>query len=255
MRWLLLKGLTRDARHWGDFPAALQAHTGTAPLCLDHAGVGTQLGFTAPTTVAGMTDDLRARFLLHKRPGERWGILGVSLGGMVTLDWMARYPDDFGHGVVVNSSAADVGFPWERLRYQRARDLLRCAVGSDEARERTILHMCTRLSGEALEETTRQWTRLAVERPLPSDVAARQLAAGLRFTLPQRLYVPALVMVGRGDRLVNPRISDRIASRLRLPVASHPEAGHDLPLDAPDWVAEQVASFMGRRGTAAPVTA
>ena len=246
MRWLLLRGLTRDARHWGDFPAVLQARTGAAPLCLDHAGVGTQLGFPAPATVAEMTEDLRTRFLAHKRAGERWGLLGVSLGGMVALDWMARHPEDFGHGVVVNTSAADVALPWERLRYQRARDLLRCAVGTHAERERTILQMCTRLSGPALEEATRQWTRLAEQRPLPPDVAARQLAAGLRFTLPRRLYVPALVMVGRGDRLVHPAISDRIASRLRLPVASHPEAGHDLPVDDPHWVAERLVAFVGR---------
>ncbi|MBM4378865.1 MAG: alpha/beta fold hydrolase [Deltaproteobacteria bacterium] len=246
MRWLLLKGLVRDARHTGEFPALLQARMGHAPLSLDHAGVGTQLGFPAPTTVAGMTEDLRARFLPHRKPGERWGILGVSLGGMVALDWMARHPEDFSHGVVVNTSAADAGFPWERLRYQRARDLARCAVGSDAARERTILGMTTRLSGAALEEATRTWTQLAVERPVPPDVAARQLAAGLRFTLPQRLYVPALVMVGRGDRLVHPAISDRIASRLRLPVASHPDGGHDLPLDDPHWVVDQLATFVGR---------
>lgn len=244
MRWLLLRGLLRDARHWGDFPSVLQARLGgDAPLCLDHAGVGTQLGFPAPTTVAGMTEHLRARFLAQRSGGEPWGLLGVSLGGMVALDWLHRHPGDFDRGVLVNTSAADVGLPWERLRYERARDLYRCSVGTHEERERTILSMTTRLEGAALDALAGQWTRLAYERPVPPDVGARQVAAATRFRLPPRLSVPTLVMLGRGDRLVHPAISERIARRLRLPLAEHPDGGHDLPLDDPHWVAAQVAAF------------
>jgi pimeloyl-ACP methyl ester carboxylesterase len=243
MRWLLLRGLLRDARHWGDFPSVLEARLGAAPFCLDHAGVGSQLGFPAPTTVAGMTEHLRARFVAQKNTGERWGLLGVSLGGMVALDWLHRHPEDFERGVLVNTSAADVGLPWERLRYERAADLYRCTVGTHEERERTILRMTTRLEGAALDERAAHWTRLAYERPVPPDVGARQVAAATRFRLPPRLSVPTLVMLGRADRLVHPAISERISRKLRLPLAEHPDGGHDLPVDDPHWVADQLATF------------
>ena len=52
-----------------------------------------------------------------------------------------------------------------------------------------------------------------------------------------------LLLNGAGDRLVDPRCSDRIAAAFGLPLHRHPRAGHDLPLDAPDWVAAEVAAF------------
>jgi pimeloyl-ACP methyl ester carboxylesterase len=136
-----------------------------------------------------------------------------------------------------------VGFPWERLRWERARELYRCTVGTHAERERTILRMTTRLEGAALDAAAERWTRLAWERPVPPDVGARQVAAATRFRLPPRLSVPTLVMLGRADRLVHPAISERIARKLRLPLAEHPDGEHDLPVDDPHWVAEQVASF------------
>jgi hypothetical protein len=43
--------------------------------------------------------------------------------------------------------------------------------------------------------------------------------------------------------LVHPAISERIARKLRLPLAEHPDGGHDLPVDDPHWVADQLAAF------------
>ena len=38
------------------------------------------------------------------------------MGGMVALDWAARHPADFDRVVVLNSSTANLAWPWERMR-------------------------------------------------------------------------------------------------------------------------------------------
>jgi len=52
-----------------------------------------------------------------------------------------------------------------------------------------------------------------------------------------------IVLAGAGDRLVDPRCSLAIARRWHCPLALHPEAGHDLPLDDGAWVAREVRGW------------
>ena len=46
-----------------------------------------------------------------------------------------------------------------------------------------------------------------------------------------------------GDRLVDPRCTTAIARAWGVPHELHPWAGHDVPLDDPGWVIEQVERF------------
>ncbi len=92
MRWLLIRGLSRDARHWGSFPQTFAEELGVEVKTIDPPGFGTQIARTSPSTIAEITDDIRDRANIG---GDDWSILGISLGGMVTLDWIARYPNDF----------------------------------------------------------------------------------------------------------------------------------------------------------------
>ena len=48
--------------------------------------------------------------------------------------------------------------------------------------------------------------------------------------------MPLTVLASNGDRLCSPIASRRLAARLGAPLHVHPTAGHDLPLDDPDWV-------------------
>ncbi|MDT5208399.1 MAG: hypothetical protein QOF67_814, partial [Mycobacterium sp.] len=105
MRWLLIRGLSRDARHWGSFPQTFAEELGVEVQTIDPPGFGTQITRTSPSTIAEITDDIRDRANIQ---GDDWSILGISLGGMVTLDWVARYPNEFERAVVINTSASDV---------------------------------------------------------------------------------------------------------------------------------------------------
>jgi hypothetical protein len=75
----------------------------------------------------------------------------------------------------------------------------------------------------------------------------RQLLAAMRYRVADTPPAAAvLVLVSAGDGLVDPRCSWRLAARWRTPLAEHPQAGHDLPLDDGPWVADQIARWMER---------
>jgi len=245
MRWLLLRGLVREIRHWGAFADHFErTFPGAQPLLLDLPGVGTEASREVPLSVKAMTDDLRARFLRRGGTSDRWGLLGISLGGMIALDWLSRYPSDFERGVVINASAGDAGRVWERLSWRQLPRVVRCFWADPLVREREILGMTSARSPDDLAPIAERHARYAEELPLHPKVALKQLAAAARSRLPKHLQVPALVLTSRGDRLVSPTCSERIAQRLGLPIRHHPWAGHDLPLDAPEWVTAEIRQWL-----------
>jgi pimeloyl-ACP methyl ester carboxylesterase len=80
----------------------------------------------------------------------------------------------------------------------------------------------------------------------------RQLAAAAFFSPPPGPpSVPTLLLASAWDRLVSPICSQQLAVRWSLPIRLHPNAGHDLPLDDPDWVIRQIVRWWRDRSGAA----
>src|SRR5438552_440235 len=95
-RWLLLRGLAREQRHWGRFRPELSARLppGAEIHCLDLPGTGTEHLRGSPANIAAIAEDVRERWLGLRGEGP-WGLLAVSLGGMVAMEWCAAHPADF----------------------------------------------------------------------------------------------------------------------------------------------------------------
>ncbi|MFZ5475152.1 MAG: alpha/beta fold hydrolase [Myxococcota bacterium] len=228
MNWLLLRGLVRERRHWGDFPARLAERTGGEVLALDLPGVGTERGRRPPTSVAGIVADLRPRFAAARSPGP-WSIFAPSLGGMVALAWAARHPEDFARVAVCNTSARDLAAPLRRFSLAAIATVARGLLARDP--EPHVLALVSNTPhGRACAARFATFGRVGV------GVLARQLLAGARATTPASLTAPLLVLCSDGDRLCDPRASRTLAARLGGALAVHPTAGHDLPLDDPEWV-------------------
>ena len=66
---------------------------------------------------------------------------------------------------------------------------------------------------------------------------------------PVRPAMPVLVMAGALDRLVDHRCSQRLARAWQADCLIHRDAGHDLPLDEGQWVAQSVARWLGVAAT------
>ena len=64
MNWLLLRGLARDKRHWGDFGSLFERRVQDSNVfMLDLPGMGTERHRDSPLSISGITDDLRHRWL------------------------------------------------------------------------------------------------------------------------------------------------------------------------------------------------
>ncbi len=249
-RWVFLRGLGREQAHWHTFPARFgEALPGAMVHTLDLPGAGTEHLRMCPVAMPALTADVRDRWLPLQRslPASRWHLLGISLGGMVAQQWAASHPNDFARVVLVNTSAADLSLPWERMSLSVLRDIVR-AVGTardDVAREKIVLGLSTRLFRDH-EALAREWAEHHRARPLRRRNLVRQLLAATRFRAPARIEVPTLVLVGQGDRLAHPNCGRRLAAHYGATLREHPTAGHDLPLDDPEWVAAAVREFVQR---------
>jgi pimeloyl-ACP methyl ester carboxylesterase len=209
--------------------------------CLDAPGFGTENERLSPRSISEITDDLRERFLSGR--GQAAGtIVGISLGGMVALDWAGRHRTDFERCVVINTSAADSP-PLQRLRPAAFPTMLARRLRSNEAQERAILAISSNSTALDREAIARLWTAWASERPPQKASITNQVAAVRRFRPPAELSIPLLVLASRADRLVSYRCSQRIARWLNAPLRLHQDAGHDLPLDDPEWICSQIANW------------
>lgn len=244
--WLLLRGLAREQRHWEGFPDLLSRELGGAAVhCLDLPGAGTEHRRSCPTDIRGIVADVRQRFEpLQSTVDGPWGLLGISLGGMVAMQWCADFPTDFAHVVLANTSAANLSAPWRRMRLSVAPRLVRAAFDPLPAsRELRVLRMTTRLRGD-LPALAERWAAYAAERPIGRQTLVRQLMAATRFRAPDRLSMPVLVLSGGHDPFTDPACPRRLAQHFGAPLEVNAEAGHDLSTDAPDWLAGRIREWV-----------
>jgi pimeloyl-ACP methyl ester carboxylesterase len=241
--WFFLRGLVRETGHWSGFLERFEAaFPGAKAVGLDLPGNGRRFQERSPLTVGEMAEAAREEFL--SRRGEASHLFALSLGGMVGFEWLRRWPGDFRSAVFANTSLRGLSPFFRRLSARNYPRILRLFLARDpRAVERGILEM-TSGSRARFAELEEAWARLYEERPVSVGNALRQLFAASRFQPPrEKPGTPLLLLNGAGDRLMSPRCSRDIARHFGLELRVHPGAGHDLTLDAPDWVIDQVKSW------------
>ena len=241
--WVLLRGLTRERRHWGGFPALLQAaFPGTAVLAPDLPGNGARWRERSPASVDALAEDLRATLRAegHEPP---YRLLALSLGAMVAVAWAERHPQELASAVLLNTSLRPYSPFWQRLRPAAWPALLKIATGDAEAREAAVLRLTAQRPPEAA-ALLRDWTAWRRACPVSRANALRQLWAAASWRAPDAgPAAPLLLLAGARDALVDARCSQALARAWGVPLAIHPDAGHDLPLDAGPWVVERVRAW------------
>lgn len=234
--WILLRGLTRESRHWGAFAPMLAAATsGVLPIDLPGNGAAAQL--RSPARVDAFVDAVRAE-LAHSGVRAPYRVLAMSLGGMVATAWALRYPAEIERLVLVNTSMRPYSRFYERLRPAAWPSLMRVARdwsdadGSAEA----LIHARTCERRDTLAADLDAWRAIRASRPVSRANALRQLWAAARYAARGVPRCAVLVVSARGDRLVNPVCSARLARAWNARHVEHPWAGHDLPHDDPQWL-------------------
>ena len=243
---LLLRGLAREARHWGDFVDLLESRDGIGRvMCLDLPGVGTELARTTAVQVGPIVDELRTRWTAAKDGIEGdWAVLGISFGGMIGLDWCCRHPEDFKGLIVGNTSASNLGLPHERMTPKAMKHVVKSNLEKDPfKREKIVLEIVSN-DPKKRAQVAKAWGRIAKESPIRRGTFMRQLIAAASYRCPDSCPVPMLILASPGDRFVDVRCSERLAARIGGRLEYHPTAGHAISLDAPEWVAEKATHWL-----------
>lgn len=243
--WILLRGLTRESRHWGEFPDLLQRECSAVELyAIDMPGNGSLNRQDSPVCVLEMVENCRAQ-LLKRGIAPPYYLLAMSLGAMVATAWANSHPEELGGCVLINTSLRPFSPFYERLRPRNYLPLLSllCCGRDNERRERTVLRLTSMHRDRP--QTIAEWVGYAQQNPVSSRNALRQLIAAARYEAPVgKPEPPLLILASAQDRLVNPHCSRAIATRWKATYAEHPTAGHDLPLDDAPWVVRQVRLWL-----------
>ncbi len=241
-RWILLRGLGREAAHWGDFASDLNRALGGGSVVLspDLPGAGVKFRERAPLDLK----QYASRLMEETASREPAGLISLSLGAMVALEWAAMRPASVSRVVVINTSLGSQARPWERFTPEACRRSLSMVLAlRPRAREAAILGLISNSEAKR-KDTLDAWVRIAGERPVSMANYARQIAAAASARPDLgRITAPGLVLASRGDRLVRMFCSERLAAVLRWPLQVHESAGHDLPLDDPEWCAARIAEW------------
>lgn len=243
--WLLIRGLAREARHWGEFPNMLQEE---APKTIVHflelPGVGKKVNSRSHTRIEDYTDELREEwlYLKDKFPGK-WNILAISMGGMIGMDWCHRYPEDIGTLVLINSSAGNLSLPHHRFSTKAMRMVLNLFFKEDyEEREAAILKITTAILNPD-QNLIKCYASYSAETPMKRATFLKQMFAASRFKIPKELKCQLLILASKRDQLANYKCSVAISKHFERKVILHQTAGHDLPLDDPKWIIEQIKNL------------
>lgn len=246
--WVLLRGLMREARHWGEFPLQLQNSLGVRNLvALDFPGNGALHAQTSATSVKEMANYCHNR-LLQLGYAPPYHVLALSLGAMTAVAWSEQYPGEINGMVLINTSLAPYNPFYQRLRPKNYTALITSLMlGSTVQRESLILKLTSSLTSDAERKRTmlEQWAAYAREFPVTRANILRQLFAAASYRAPAvSPSAPVLLLAGQQDRLVDAKCSLALAQHWRCPISLHPTAGHDLPLDDSVWVTQQVKEWL-----------
>lgn len=242
--WILLRGLTRETRHWGTFPDILRAALPDADIALiDLPGCGELHAQASPTTIEDIAAACRTE-AGARQLAPPYHLLALSLGAMVAVAWADAHPEEIAACVLINTSFRSISPGRKRLRPAALGQLFRLATSADAATKEGLVLKLTSHRPEAHTDVVAGWMAYRRERPVSLANTLRQLIAASRYRAPAAAPVNRiLVLAGTRDRLVDPDCSRRLASLWHADYAEHPDAGHDLPLDDGRWVAEQVSRW------------
>jgi pimeloyl-ACP methyl ester carboxylesterase len=245
MNLLLLRGLTREARHWGDFPKQIESQLpGVKVHCIDLPGVGTENSLESPNSIRAIRNDVRKRWLSQSAQGK-WSVLALSMGGMVAIDWLKEFPSDFQTAILINTSARNLSRWHQRLSLTAALTVGALILKTNPMRrENTVLKIISEKHKND-QNLVQQFGTIAQDRPLARKTVLRQLFAASKFSAPKfDAKVPLYFLASRKDKIVNWRCVRELAQHYSAPFYIHEEAGHDLVLDDPNWVIEKMKQIL-----------
>jgi pimeloyl-ACP methyl ester carboxylesterase len=245
---VILRGLGRNIRHWLGYEEVLAQIFQV--IAIDLRGVGITSKLMRPSaTMWDLASDVDE--VLEDARVEKAHILGVSLGGMVTLAFGIKYPKRTNSLIVINTSIGGV----RTLRiYPKAAALLGGkGIKADPDIELGLAPLLagSLLSRDQVNELGQKNKQIFLTDRNVVKVVLSQILAASRFRPKkqlQNLTVPTLVIYGTDDRFVPNINSIKLASLIpHSRVIPLQGAGHEVSFDRGDQLVEILGEWIAQK--------
>lgn len=248
MPLVLIMGIGYDATLWGlhQIPAFSQEFQ---VIAFDNRDVGRSSQATGPYTIADMADDVAG--LMDGLEVDRSHLLGLSMGGMIALEFALRHPKRLGKLVLTGTGAGTGRAKFDPIpiwNFVKQHD----AKGITFAAQQFVWLFSTDFvrNHQAVDET------LALlgsnHNPVSPEAYERQANAYVQHDALDRvgkIGAHTLVVTGERDRLTPPWIGRELAEAIpsaEFHLVEGPGSSHVLPLERPDDFNNAVLSFLKR---------
>jgi esterase len=243
----LLHGFTGHARSWDAFAEAMSDRYRV--LALDQRGHGeTDWAPSDAYGVADMADDLAA--FVRALGLKGFTLLGLSMGGMVAMEYAGRKPAELARLVIVDIGPEIIASGSARIREGvQASDVFDSREAAFAAARAVNsvppeAHHRHRIDNSLMRTEDGRWT-YRYDRALRSGNTLRPRDAEGAWRSCAQIAVPTLLMRGENSDILAPEVAKRMMEV--VPQASFVEikgAGHPIPLDTPDAFLAEARVFL-----------
>lgn len=244
---VLLHGFTGHARSWDAFAEAMTDRYRI--LALDQRGHG-ETGWAPPEhyQTSDMADDLVA--FVKALDIKRFSLLGLSMGGMVAMEYAGRRPAELSRLVIVDIGPEIVSSGAERIRTGvRADDTFASRDAAFAAARKAnprppIAHHRHRVDYSLMRTEDGRWT-WRYDRALRSPTTLRVRNPDAAWTSCAKIAAPTQIIRGDLSDILSPETATRMVETIpgaRLDTVK--DSGHSIPLDAPDGFLAAARAFL-----------
>jgi pimeloyl-ACP methyl ester carboxylesterase len=244
---VLLHGYTGHARSWDAFAEAMTDRYRV--LALDQRGHGeTGWAGVGHYGIDAMTEDLRSFVAALGLRG--FTLLGLSMGGMVAMDYAGGRPTELSALVIVDIAPELVSSGAERIRdAQQMNDVFASREAAFAvARAANALppetHQRHRVYNNLMLMEDGHWT-WRYDRALRSVRELRPRDAETGWRSCANIAVPTLLIRGALSDILAPEVAERMVGTIpdaRLTTVAN--SGHSVPLDAPEGFFAAASAFL-----------
>jgi pimeloyl-[acyl-carrier protein] methyl ester esterase len=250
--YFFIRGLIRSQFHWHQFPAhferiAQQRSLNSTSVFFDIPGNGHRYQEVTPFSIADIADDIDKQIhhylTIHNIDSSAVSacnqihLVGISMGGMIAADLISKSNVDFASVHIINSSFANLSPFWQRMKLPAVINLM-ANIWQIRKRERAILKWTSNTPSSL--DLVPEWIKETEKHPLSLRNAFAQLWAASHYFVDLKANANSVVYCSKEDRLVSWTCSQRLARYWQVPLECNLEAGHDLPLDNPQWLAKKI---------------
>ena len=243
---VLLMGIGYDSSLWMLAQVPVLS-TQFQVILVDNRDAGRSSNARQPYTIADMADDLAG--LLDALGIQRSHLLGLSMGGMIALEFALRHGDRLDRLVLAGTGAAPARSavdPIQIWSWVKANDLAGEVFGGQQFV--SLFSTAFLRNHEAVCDTA----ELLASNPYPMSPEAygRQADAYRQFDALDQLAAitaPTLVVVGEQDLLTPPWIAREVAEAIphaRFEVIRGDGSSHVVPIECPDEFNRLVLDFL-----------